>query len=66
MMRRLCLVGSEFQVNTYTRGYQSFSSVAVDANRDFVVVWESDGQDITNAPHFVEFESRRQNLIGPE
>jgi hypothetical protein len=61
MMRRVCLVGllampcvpawaqipagSEFQVNVYTTGYQAFSSVAVDANGDFVVVWESDGQD---------------------
>jgi hypothetical protein len=34
-------VGSEFQVNTYTTGYQTSPSVAVDADGDFVVVWES-------------------------
>jgi hypothetical protein len=38
-------IGSEFQVNTYTTGNQRFSSVAADADGDFVVVWESAGQD---------------------
>lgn len=32
-------VGSEFQVNTYTTGYQSDPSVAIDAAGNFVVVW---------------------------
>jgi hypothetical protein len=36
-------VGSEFQVNTYTTSYQAYPSVAVDADGDFVVVWESWG-----------------------
>ncbi len=36
-------VGSEFQVNTYTTGDQGDPSVAVDADGDFVVVWESYG-----------------------
>jgi hypothetical protein len=60
-MRRVCLVcllglvcapawaqtpaGGEFQVNTYTTGYQATPAVAIDANGDFVVVWESDLQD---------------------
>ncbi|MEL7360955.1 MAG: T9SS type A sorting domain-containing protein [Bacteroidota bacterium] len=37
--------GSEFQINTYTTGDQQDASVAVDVTGDFVVVWESDGQD---------------------
>ena len=37
--------GSEFQVNTYTTISQGFPSVAMDASGDFVVVWESWGQD---------------------
>ena len=37
--------GSEFQVNSYTTGYQSYPAVASDANGNFVVVWESYGQD---------------------
>jgi hypothetical protein len=38
-------VGSEFKVNAYTTGNQVDSSVAVDANGEFVVVWQSGGQD---------------------
>jgi hypothetical protein len=39
-------VGSEFQVNNYTNGYQSASSVAMDSNGNFVIAWDSsDGQD---------------------
>ena len=35
--------GAQFQVNTYTTGFQVATSVAIDANGDFVVVWQSDG-----------------------
>ena len=35
--------GAEFQVNTYTTGFQRHPSVAADADGDFVVVWQSDG-----------------------
>jgi hypothetical protein len=38
-------VGEEFQVNTYTTGDQRHPSVTADANGNFVVVWDSDGQD---------------------
>ena len=42
-------LGPEFQVNTYTMGFQGpnfvGSSVASDPNGNFVVVWESVGQD---------------------
>jgi phosphoheptose isomerase len=37
--------GSEFQVNTYTTSYQSLPSVSLDADGDFVVAWQSYGQD---------------------
>ena len=33
-------LGAEFQVNTYTPDFQSFSSVAMDDDGDFVVVWQ--------------------------
>src|SRR5688500_14248308 len=33
-------VGNEFVVNTYTTGYQFFSDVSMEADGDFVVVWE--------------------------
>ena len=38
-------VGSEFHVNTYTTDDQYASSVAADAAGNFVVVWQSFGQD---------------------
>ena len=36
-------VGTQFRVNTVTTGDQLNPSVAVDADGDFVVVWESNG-----------------------
>src|SRR5687767_635397 len=35
----------EFQVNTYTSGPQRYPAVAMDADGDFVVVWQSNQQD---------------------
>ncbi|MEZ0368436.1 MAG: fibronectin type III domain-containing protein [Candidatus Sericytochromatia bacterium] len=37
--------GSEFQVNTYTTAAQRNPAVAMDADGDFVVIWESAYQD---------------------
>ncbi len=37
--------GGEFQVNSYTTGYQQFPAVASDASGNFVVVWTSNGQN---------------------
>ncbi len=44
-------LASELQVNTYTTNNQSFPSVAVETDGDFVVVWES-GQDGSDAGIF--------------
>ena len=38
-------VGSEFQANTYTTSSQSRAAVAANSAGDFVVVWQSYGQD---------------------
>jgi hypothetical protein len=38
-------VGAEFRVNSYTTGSQRQPSVASDASGNFVVVWDSYGQD---------------------
>jgi uncharacterized repeat protein (TIGR01451 family) len=38
-------VGSEFQVNTYTTDWQYMPSVAMDTEGDFVIAWQSYGQD---------------------
>jgi phosphoheptose isomerase len=37
--------GAEFQVNAYTTGDQSVPSVSLDGDGDFVVAWNSIGQD---------------------
>lgn len=37
--------GSEFKVNTYTAGFQVNPAVAMDSNGNFVITWQSDGQD---------------------
>ncbi len=41
-------VGAEFQVNTYTTHYQNRPAVAADSAGDFVVAWQSFGQDGSN------------------
>lgn len=38
-------LGAEFQVNTFTAGDQSNPVVAMDAAGDFVIAWQSQGQD---------------------
>jgi len=37
--------GGEFQVNSYTTNSQSTPNVAMDSDGDFVIVWDSYGQD---------------------
>ena len=37
--------GIEFQVNSHTDGEQRNSSIAMDADGDFVIAWQSTGQD---------------------
>src|SRR6185295_4979912 len=43
---------SEFQVNSYTTGYQSYASAASSPDGDFVVVWGSATQDGSSAGVF--------------
>ena len=38
-------VGTEFEVNSYTTNAQGYPAVAADGAGNFVVVWESNGQD---------------------
>ena len=45
-------VGSEFQVNTYTTNSQLSPSVALDADGDFVVVWQSRGSGGTDSSEY--------------
>ena len=54
--------GAEFPVNTFTTGMQNTPAVAVDGSGDFVVVWQSYGQD-GNMSHYSVF-GRRFNSSG--
>jgi len=38
-------LGSEFQVNSFTTGYQNYASIAASANGSFVIAWASYPQD---------------------
>ncbi|MCB0688870.1 MAG: hypothetical protein KDC53_20170 [Saprospiraceae bacterium] len=40
-------IGSDFIVNTFKPGVQEFASIASDSDGDFVVAWQSTGQDGT-------------------
>jgi hypothetical protein len=42
-------LGPEFRVNTYTTGAQYLASVASDGTGNFVVVWQSNGQEGTES-----------------
>jgi len=52
--------GSEFPVNSYTTGYQDRPSVAMDADGDFMVVWEGEGQDGSDS----DIYGQRYNAVG--
>ena len=44
-------LGGEFQVNTYTTGYQAGAAVASDASGNFVVAWEGYGSFGTDSSY---------------
>ena len=46
--------GPDFAVNTFTTGSQAYPAVASDASGNFVVVWQSDGQDGAYAGIFAQ------------
>ena len=64
-------IGSEFQINTYTNGDQNSSpipaqSVTTLANGDFVVAWDSDGQDGSGKGAFAQIFSSDGTKKGSE
>jgi hypothetical protein len=60
-------LGGEFQVNTYTPGWQELPSVAVGANGGFVVTWQSSfGQDGWDRGVFARGFDTSGAPVGPE
>jgi hypothetical protein len=45
---------TEFQVSTYMTNDQNYPSVAMDANGNFVIAWQSDGQDGSGSGIFMK------------
>lgn len=58
--------GPELLVNTYTADDQGFPEVAADANGDYVVVWESYGQDGDQWGVFGQRFARSGDPVGSE
>jgi hypothetical protein len=59
-------LGTEFRVNTYTTNYQSGAAAAADAAGNFVVVWNSGGQDSSAYGVFGQRYASSGAPIGPE
>lgn len=52
--REALRLGSEFQVNSYTAGFQLAQKIASDADGDFVMIWSSSLQDGSQAGVFAQ------------
>jgi hypothetical protein len=52
--------GQEFRINTSTTNYQTYPSVAIDNNGDFVVTWQSNQNNVASDDIF----ARRYNYLG--
>jgi hypothetical protein len=59
-------LGNEFRVNTFTTNNQLFPSVAIDADGDFVVAWQSQAQDGSGTGIFAQRFSSSGAPAGPE
>ena len=59
-------LGSEFQVNTYTKNQQWFAAIAMDEKGNFIIVWASEKQDGSNYGIFAQRFNNKGNPLGPE
>ncbi len=59
-------LGNEFRVNSYTSGSQIYSKVAMDADGDFVVIWNSAGQDGSSYGVYAQRYSAAGEVLGDE
>jgi hypothetical protein len=58
--------GAEFQVNTYTTSFQGGAAVAMDADGNFVVVWNSDGSAGSDSSEFSVLAQRYDSAGVPQ
>ncbi|MBI1346250.1 hypothetical protein GC163_08160 [bacterium] len=57
--------GSAFRVNSFTTGTQAFPSIAMDAEGDFVVVWQSSNQDGDSYGIYAQRYAESNDVVGP-
>lgn len=58
--------GDEFRANSYTTSNQSEAAIATDANGNFLIAWESAGQDGSNDGVFAQRFDAVGNRVGNE
>jgi len=59
-------VGSEFQVNTYKTDIQDAPSVAMDGSGNFIITWQSEGQDGSSYGVYAQRYDSTGNTVGIE
>lgn len=59
-------LGAQFQINSYWTSHQSNPAVATNGHGDFVVVWESSGQDGSGSGVFGQRFDSKGNPVGVE
>jgi hypothetical protein len=59
-------LGPEFQVETYTTGFQGAPAIVVQPAGSYVVVWHSDGQDGSDLGIFGQRYGSNGSTFGPE
>ena len=64
--KRTTAVGTEIQVNTYTNGNQQYPEIANLGNGNFVITWDSDGQDGSGYGVYAQIFDISGNKLGPE
>ena len=57
-------ISGEFRVNTYTFGNQTFPEVAMDSAGNFLVAWQSQGQDDPAAPSGIGIYAKQFGVSG--
>ncbi|MBN2217026.1 MAG: trypsin-like serine protease [Pirellulales bacterium] len=57
-------LGDEFLVNTVTKDEQRFSTVAIDHDGEFVIAWQSEGQDGNGYEIYAQAYDRFGNALG--
>jgi len=67
VIQGFCLYGGdEFQVNTYTESDQRYPCIAMDSNGNFVIAWESFGQDTNSYGIYAQIYDVNSIPIGKE